>query len=94
MTHVLLEHTVANYDEFRAIYDDAAPYRLMRGSKGARLFRSADDPNRLFILFEWDTPEKARNFAEGYGLQDAMKWASVVGEYSINILEEIEDSSA
>lgn len=91
MPYVLLRHTITDYDEFRAIYDDAAPFRRMRGAKAARLFRSADDPKSMFMLFEWDELEKARSFAQGHGLQETMKWAGVVGEYEIHVLEEIVD---
>jgi hypothetical protein len=92
MTYVLLQHTVDDYDEFKAIYDADAPHRQRRGSRGARLFRSADDPNLLFMLFEWDSPEKAHTFAQGYELHEAMKWASVVGDYEIHVLDEIEET--
>lgn len=94
MPYVLLQHTVANYDEFKPIYDADAPHRQRRGSKGARLFRTREDPNVLIMLFEWDDPDKAHKFADGYELHEAMKWASVVGEWRINVLEEIEKSYA
>ena len=95
MAYVLLQHKVANYEEFKAIYDADAPHRRRRGSKGARLFRAADDPTALFMLFEWDDPAKAHLFAEGYELHEAMKWASVVGdEWKVDVLEEIEETSA
>jgi hypothetical protein len=94
MTYVLLKHTVADYGEFKAIYDADAPHRLRRGSKGARLFRSLDEPNLLFMLFEWDDAEKARKFAQGYELYEAMEWASVIGNSEIHVIEEVEDSDA
>ena len=94
MAYVLLQHKVASYEEFKPIYDADVAHRQRRGSKGARLFRTADDPTALFMLFEWDDQGKARNFADGYELQEAMKWASVVGEWKIDVLEEIEESDA
>lgn len=94
MAYVLLEHTVANYEEFKAIYDADLPHRQRRGSKGARLFRAADDPLSLFMLLEWDDPGKAHNFADGYELHEAMKWAGVVGEWKISVIEEIQETDA
>ena len=94
MTYVLLKHTVADYEEFKAIYEADAPHRLRRGSKGARLFRSADEPNLLFMLFEWDDPDKAHKFVDGYELHEAMEWATVIGDSEIHVIEEIEDSNA
>ncbi len=94
MPYVLLQHKVANYGEFKHIYDADSTHRGRRGSKGARLFRSADDPTLLFMLFEWDDPAKAHEFARGYELNEAMKWASVTGDWEIHVLEEIETSEA
>ena len=94
MPYVLLQHTVASYEEFKPIYDADAPHRRRRGSKSARLFRKVDDPNTLFMLFEWDDLEKAHNFADGYELHEAMEWASVVGQWKIDVLEEIEETYA
>jgi hypothetical protein len=94
MTYVLLEHTVADYEEFKAIYDADAPHRQRRGSKSARLFRAADNPNQLFMLFEWDGQAKAHNFADGYELYDAMRWATVQGNWRISVLEQIEEGYA
>ncbi len=94
MPYVLLQHTVESYDEFKAIYDADGRYRKRRGSHGARLFRSADDPNVLVMLFEWDTLEKARTFASSGELVDAMKWASAIGDWKLTVLEEIEQDEA
>ncbi len=94
MTYVLLRHEVANYEEFKAIYDADAPHRRRRGSKGGRLFQTVEDPKVLVMLFEWDGQDKARSFADGYELHEAMKWASGVGEWKIDVLEEIEESDA
>jgi hypothetical protein len=46
------------------------------------------------MLFEWEDYESAHHFADGYELQEAMKWASVVGEWKIDVLEEIETTEA
>lgn len=94
MVYVLLQHTVADYAEFKQIYDADAPHRQRRGSRGARLFRKREDPNALVMLFEWDDAEKARNFADGYELHEAMEWAGVIGGWSIDVLEETEESYA
>jgi hypothetical protein len=94
MNYVLLHHIVANYDEFKSIYDHDVPHRRRRGCQGARLYRKADNPNDLFMIFEFSDPAKARTFASSYELEDAMKWASVVGEWEIDVIEEIERTEA
>ena len=94
MPYVLLQHTVADYDEFKAIYDADIRYRKRRGSHGARLFRSADDPNFRVMLFEWDTLEKAHTFASSSELEDAMRFASAKGDWKLTVLEEVEEDEA
>jgi hypothetical protein len=46
------------------------------------------------MLFEWDDPAKAHSLAEGYELPEAMKSAGVVGDWKIDVLEEIEETDA
>lgn len=93
MPYVLLQHRVENYEEFLEIYEADIPHRKRRGSRGARLFRSADDPNQLVMLFRWEDLDKARHFADEE-LREAMRWASVVGDWKIDVLEEIEETEA
>ena len=93
MYYVLLHHIVANYDEFKSVYDHDIPHRHRRGSHSARLLRQVGDPNNLFMLFEFDDAEKARTFATSVELEDAMKWASAY-KWEIEVLEEIERDEA
>lgn len=44
---------------------------------GGHLFRTADDPNDLAILVEWDSVENAQGFTESEDLREAMERASV-----------------
>jgi hypothetical protein len=39
------------------VFDADATARKAGGSKGGRLFRSANNPNEVVILFEWDNKE-------------------------------------
>jgi hypothetical protein len=93
MYYVLLHHIVANYDEFKSVYDGDIPHRHRRGSHSARLLRKVGDPNNLYMLFEFHDAEKARTFATSVELEDAMKWASAY-KWDIEVLEEIEKDEA
>ena len=77
MPYVLIEHRVANYDKFEPEFHDreARRRRAMSGSKGGTLYRDVADPNRITVLFEWDTVERARAFAESYELQESVEWS-------------------
>jgi len=50
-----------------------------------------DNTNDIFILFEWDTKEKATKFAESEDLKKRMQEAGVIGKPEIYFFEKIED---
>jgi heme-degrading monooxygenase HmoA len=90
MSNFLVIHTVEDYKKWKAIFDEHASVRKEYGGKGATLFRNADDPNTLVILWDWESTEKAREFAQSDSLRDAMQRAGVQGMPTIIFLEEIE----
>lgn len=57
------------------------------GSTGGRLFHSADDPNDVLVLLEWDDMDKARTFAGSAQLREAMEEAGVGGRPEVRFLE-------
>lgn len=64
------------------------------GSKGARLFRTADDPRELVVLLEWDDLAKARRFAASDDLREAMQRAGVADRPDLYFLDEVEKAPA
>jgi heme-degrading monooxygenase HmoA len=55
------------------------------------MFRSADNPNDVLILWKWDSVEQARAFAETPDLRETMQKAGVTGRPDLYFLEEIEE---
>jgi heme-degrading monooxygenase HmoA len=91
---MLVRHKIEDYAKWKPNYDQHAATRKASGSKKAHLFRNADDPNELIILFEWDDLGKARNFARSEDLIKTMQKAGVIGKPDIYFLEKIEKTSA
>jgi glycerate-2-kinase len=60
------------------------------GSKGGRLYRSADNPNQIIVQLDWESAEKVQQFASSPGLREAMERGGVVGVPQAFFLEEIE----
>jgi len=50
-----------------------------------------DNPNDIFILFEWDTKEKASKFVESADLKKRMQEAGVSDKPEIHLFDKIED---
>jgi hypothetical protein len=92
MSYVMVTHTVADYARWKPIFDADGANREIGGSKGGHLFRSADDPNEVVLLFEWDL-EKARQFGQSEALKAKMQEAGVLGPPECSFLEEIEQVS-
>ncbi len=92
MSYVMVKHKVADYARWKPIFDADGANRQAAGSKGGQLFRSADDPNEVVMLFEWDL-EKARQFSQREELRAKMQEAGVLGPPEISSRKEIEQLS-
>jgi hypothetical protein len=90
--YVIVKYKVADYARWKPIFDADGANRQAGGCKGGQLFRSADDPNEVVMLFEWDL-EKARQFSQSEELRAKMQEAGVLGPPDFYFLEEIEQLS-
>ena len=87
MPYMQIRHKVQDYAVWKAAFDEHGSTRKAAGSKGGWLFRSADDPNELVAIFEWDNLENARNFVGSDELRQAMERAGVTAQPDILFLE-------
>jgi heme-degrading monooxygenase HmoA len=89
--YLLVRANVDDYESWKPGFDEHAATREENGSKGGRLFRSADDPNEVVIILEWNGLEEARRFAQSEDLREAMQRHGVVGQPDIYFLEEVDE---
>jgi heme-degrading monooxygenase HmoA len=94
MPYMLVRHKVANFDKWKPLYDEHATVRKDSGSRSAHLFRNADNPNEVLILFEWESLDKAKKFAQSENLRQKMQEAGVLDKPDIYFLNEIEKTLA
>jgi heme-degrading monooxygenase HmoA len=95
MPYVLIEHEVADWETFKTVYLDDLERRKRDGSKGGTVYRTVKEPNKLVIVLEWDSVEKAREFAASLELSEAMHWStSNVGSPRVSVLESTLDTEA
>ncbi len=92
MSYAIVKHKVADYARWKPIFDADGANREIGGSKGGQLLRSADDPNEVVLLFEWDQ-EQARQYSQREEVRARMQEAGVLGPPDISFLEEIEQLS-
>jgi heme-degrading monooxygenase HmoA len=88
MPSMLIRHNVADYAAWKPLFDEHGIARRANGSRGGRIYRSADDPNEVVILLEWDDLERARLFADSDDLREAMVRGGVTDRPDIWFLED------
>lgn len=93
MAHILVHHKVEDYNRWKSVFDEHGSFRFENGSKGGKVFRSAKDPNELFILLEWESLDRLEIFSRSEGLKEAMQKSGVVGMPEVYYLEETATSS-
>ncbi len=93
MPYALIRHKVKDYDVWKPVYDEDAENRKAHGSKGARLFRNANDPTETIAIFEFDDLENAKTFSESPELRERMQRAGIADHPDLFFLEEVERSA-
>jgi heme-degrading monooxygenase HmoA len=93
MPYILVQHSVEDYDKWKAAFDEQGATRRAAGSKGGFVLRNADDPNQITVLLGWDNLEKARAFAGSNDLREAMQRAGVTGPPTLYFLDEADRPS-
>ena len=89
MAHMMVTHSVDDFDKWKAIFDEVKPMRGEAGEISAALYRDASAPNTITALFEWDSLENARNYAGSDRLKAAMQKAGVTGSPQISFLDSV-----
>ena len=76
MPYLLMRQNVADYAQWKAAFDGSAGDRERVGCKGGQVFQSANDPNEVVALLEWDTMENLQKFAQPDDVKERMKHAT------------------
>ena len=85
---VAINHPVADYDQWKAAYDNFTP--VSRGAKFSRVNRSVDDPNLITVVSGFESLDALNAFVSSPDLKAKMQEAGVSGEPRIEIYEEVE----
>jgi heme-degrading monooxygenase HmoA len=88
MAKFLVHHKVEDFNKWKPFFEQHSDFRAQNGSKGGKVFRNSDNPNDLFILFEWDSSANAKKFAQSDSLREIMQKAGVQGMPEVHFIEE------
>ena len=89
MPRLLVRHKVADYGKWKPLFDAHAAKQRAAGITGGRLFRNADDPQEVVILFKTDDLEATRRFVQSEDLKETMEKAGVIDKPDVYFLEEV-----
>ena len=90
MVYIQVQHTVKDFDQWKAAFDEHASTRKAGGGTGkSDILRDAENPNQLVVLLEWDELGKARQFAQSQELREAMQNAGVIGPPTVRFLKPV-----
>lgn len=88
MKVVVINHDVADYDRWKAVFDEISPRTM--GASFHRINRSVDDANNITVVAGFDTVDAARAFLANEDLKEAMGRAGVTSVPRMEIFEEVE----
>ena len=89
MASMLVQHKVKDFAEWKNMYDSVADLRAANGELSDKIYRDASDPNKLTLIFKWDSLSNAQKYANSPELKAAMEKAGVEGPPNINFLNEV-----
>ena len=85
--HLLVRHKVSDFAKWKLVYDAHLSARQKAGLKEEHLFRNADDPNEVLLLFSVEDFDKAKAFSASDDLRQAMERAGVSDKPDIYFLK-------
>ena len=89
MDHIISRVRFQDFDRFWSTFTGrGAEHRRKHGSGGARVFRSQEDPNEVWVLFDWD-PERFRTFLDDPASKEIMAQAGLDGPPEARPVQEI-----
>ena len=92
MAQLFVHHKVADYAQWRKVFDEMDAVRRAMGQTGVHVYRTAADPNEIVIITDWGTADQARAYGQLPGLKDAMQRGGVISQPEILILEELKET--
>jgi hypothetical protein len=85
--HLLIRHKVSDFAKWKPVYDGHLSARQKAGLKEEHLFRNADDPNEVLLLFSVEDFDKAKVFIASDDVRQTMERAGVSDKPDVYFLK-------
>ena len=86
MATVILNHRVEDYKKWRPVFDSDALRRKQAGMTNERVFRSAEDPNAIYIIADVADPSITAKMMDDPDLAAKMKEGGVISKPNVTVL--------
>jgi hypothetical protein len=90
MAIVVLQYRVSDVEAWKTVFGERQEIRRQSGATRHWVYRSLDDPNALVVNIDFSDADRARAFAMGSDLREAMTRAGVEGSPTVLVTEEFE----
>jgi hypothetical protein len=90
LSAAIVVHEVADFDRWKAAFDDHAPERARVGVVAHAVNRSVENPNQVVAFLQAEDEGELRAFLEAPELAQAMKAAGVVGAPHVTLVRTLE----
>ncbi len=87
---LIVRHRVANFEEWKKVFDDMFETRRSHGWLSAIVYRDATDPNMVTIINRVKDLDGAKRYGAAPGLREAMQKGGVQGAPEIHFVDEAE----
>jgi hypothetical protein len=91
MAWIHVRHPVADYANWKVVYDETAEYKRTLGWKRYQLFAVGGNRDNLLVMEEFDTREHVQEFLDSAFLREAMARAGVSGAPEMLVVEALEE---
>jgi quinol monooxygenase YgiN len=89
MATMLVQIKVKNFAEWKPVFNSGSELRQSNGELAHKVYQDSNDPNKLSIVYSWNSPANAQKYFGSPELKALMEKAGVQGAPSISYLNEM-----
>lgn len=90
MIHVMVRVQVEDFERFwEGFQTRGFPLRQSHGSHGVQVLCHTDDPQRVTLLFQWESRERLQGFLDDPIVQESMKKGGAMGPPEVTVLDKV-----
>lgn len=87
MASVYVRLKVADFSNWKKVFDEVEPLRKKYGSTGADIFRHNSDQNELILVTYWASKEEGLKYFQSKELKDIQARAGVINAPDVKAFE-------